>query len=190
MTDQLPQGRTALLLMDLMEVLVPKFGGDYAMLDRLREAAAAARRAGVDVVHVRLAFRPGFPDVAASNRMFSAIAPTFDLTETNPATGVHPALAAEDSDITVVKKRVSAFAGSDLDIVLRSRGVTTLVLAGVTTSGVVLSTLRAAADLDYRLVVLSDGCGDGDEQVHRMLMDSVFPANADVMTVQDWTDSL
>ncbi|MEU1950129.1 isochorismatase family protein, partial [Streptomyces sp. NPDC020125] len=84
------------------------------------------------------------------------------------------------------KKRVSAFAGSDLEMVLRARGITRLVLSGIATSGVVLSTLRQAADLDYRLTVLADGCADPDEEVHRVLTEKVFPRQAEVTTVEEW----
>jgi nicotinamidase-related amidase len=60
------------------------------------------------------------------------------------------------------------------------------VLTGIATSGVVLSTLREAADRDFRLVVLSDGCLDADPEVHRVLTEKVFPRQAEVMAVADW----
>jgi nicotinamidase-related amidase len=61
------------------------------------------------------------------------------------------------------------------------------VLAGIATSGVVLSTVRQAADMDYRLTVLSDGCLDADPEVHRVLTEKVFPRQAEVSTVAEWT---
>jgi nicotinamidase-related amidase len=85
---------------------------------------------------------------------------------------------------------VSAFAGSDLQLVLRSLGVDSLVLTGVATSGVVLSTLREAADLDYFLTVLRDGCLDRDDEVHRVLMDKVFPRQASVVLAAEWMASI
>jgi nicotinamidase-related amidase len=63
-------------------------------------------------------------------------------------------------------------------------------VCGIATSGVVLSTLRQAADLDYRLTVLADGCGDGDPEVHRVLTEKVFPRQADGTTVDDWISAL
>ena len=72
----------------------------------------------------------------------------------DPSTEVHAAVAPEPGEVVVTKKRVSAFAGSDLDVVLRGLDVDALVLTGIATSGVVLSTLRMAADLDYELTVL------------------------------------
>ena len=181
---------TALLLLDLMPVVTPAFGGDDALLSRLAVAAKAAKAAGVHVIHVRVAFRDGYPDVAPTNKVFSAVTTHYDFTESSPGTAPHPALEVEPGDILVTKRRVSAFAGSDLDLVLRSRAIHTLVLAGVTTSGVVLSTLRQAADLDYRLVVLADGCADAEQHVHDVLIDSVFPAHADVVSISAWIAAL
>jgi nicotinamidase-related amidase len=100
------------------------------------------------------------------------------------------AVAPAPGDVVVSKRRVSAFAGSDLDVVLQAGGVDSLVLAGIATSGVVLSTLRQAADLDYRLTVLADGCLDADPEVHRVLLEKVFPRQADVVRITDWTAGL
>ena len=83
----------------------------------------------------------------------------------------------------VRKPRVGAFAAVDFEPGLRQRSVTTLVLTGLSTSGVVLSTLRHAADLDYRIVVLSDAVGDPDPDAHRVLVENVFPKQAYVTTV-------
>jgi len=75
-------------------------------------------------------------------------------------------------------------------VLLRSRGVGTLVLSGIGKGGVVLSTLRHAAEADYRLVVLSDACADSDDEVHRVLMQKVFPRQAEVITVSEWIAGL
>jgi hypothetical protein len=108
------------------------------------------------------------------------------MTGDNQAIEIHPDVAPQPDDIIITKKRVSAFAGSDLDIVLRAGGIDHLVLTGIATSGVVLSTLRQAADLDFNLTVLTDGCLDSDPEVHRVLTEKVFPRQAEVITVADW----
>lgn len=100
--------------------------------------------------------------------------------------GVKP----QDHEVVVVKRRVSAFVGSGLELVLRSMGINHLILTGIATSGVVLSTLRMAADRDYGLTVLADACSDADPEVHRVLTEKVFPRQARVMTVADWEQSL
>src|SRR5580693_8601007 len=161
---------TALLVMDVQQSIVDRFGDDEAYLPRLAAAVETARRAGIRVIYVVVGFRAGHPEVSERNKSFAAI----------PAPG----------DIIVTKRRVSAFTGSDLEVVLRAAGIDHLVLTGIATSGVVLSTLRQAADLDYRLTVLADGCLDADPEVHRVLTDKVYPRQADVLRIAEWTESL
>ncbi|GAB3984613.1 cysteine hydrolase [Actinoallomurus acanthiterrae] len=179
---------TALLVMDVQEGIVGRVpDADY--LPRLVRAVEAARDAGVPVVHVVIGFRPGHPEISDRNKAFSALPPDVFITD-GPGTAVHPDVAPRAGEVVVTKKRVSAFAGSDLELVLRSGGIDHLVLTGVATGGVVLSTLRQAADLDYRLTVLADGCADPDPEIHRVLTEKVFPRQADVLTVDEWAKSL
>ena len=89
-------------------------------------------------------------------------------------------------DFIVTKKRVSAFTGSDLEVLLRAIDVKHLVLSGIATGGVVLSTLREAADKDYKITVLSDCCADIDAEVHRVLTTKIFPRQATVITSLDF----
>jgi len=182
---------TVLLLMDFQNGIAGRHS-DSDVVDRAAEAAAAARAAGVPVAFVRVAFRPGFPEVADSNRRFSAIAASAgdSFTESAGATQIVEALGRRDDEPIVTKRRISAFAGSDLEVLLRGLNADRLVLSGISTSGVVLSTLRQAADLDFRLTVLADACADGDEEVHRVLTTKVFPMQAEVTTVAAWAASL
>jgi nicotinamidase-related amidase len=181
---------TALLIQDIQPLVVPAFGGDDALLARLGTVIAAARGKGIPVIYPRVAFREGYADVSPHNQIFSAVIGMMDFSVANPATDIHPAVAPQPGDIQVLKRRVSSFTGSDLQLVLRSMGVQRLVLTGVMTSGVVLSTVREAADLDYEIVVLSDGCADADPEVHATLMEKVFPSQATVTTCSDWVGSL
>lgn len=178
---------TALLIMDVQQGIVGRFSGDPGYLDRLATAITTARGAGDLVIYVRVAFRPGYPEVSEHNKSFSAIAGTGRLTAGDPGLQIPAAITPADGDVTVTKLRVSAFAGSDLEVLLRARGISHLVLSGIATSGVVLSTLRQAADLDYQLTVLSDGCLDADPEVHQILLAKVFPRQAEVTTIADWT---
>jgi nicotinamidase-related amidase len=182
---------TALLVMDVQNGIVDRFAAGAApLLDALGRAITGARAAGVPVVYVRVAFRPGAPEISSRNKAFAAAAAAGAMSIDDASTEVHAAVAPEPGDILVTKKRVSAFGGSDLDVVLRSLDVDALVLTGIATSGVVLSTLRMAADLDYELTVLRDACADGDEEVHRVLMDKVFPRQASVMPTDQWVEQL
>src|SRR5215831_12851221 len=176
---------TALLIMDVQQGIVERFAGDDGYLERLAAAIAAARAADVMVGYVTIAFRPGYPEVSDRNKSFAAIAGTGRFTGRNPG-----AVAPAPGEAVVTKRRVSAFTGSDLDVLLRARRIGHLVLAGIATSGVVLSTLRQAADLDYRITVLADGCLDADPEVHQVLLGKVFPRQAEVTSIAEWAASL
>jgi nicotinamidase-related amidase len=181
---------TALLIMDVQQGIADRFRGEAGYLPRLATAAEAARAAGIRVIYVTIAFRLGYPEVSQRNPTFAGITRTGRYTDGDPGSPIHPAVAPAPGEVVIAKRRVSAFAGSDLDMVLRAGDIDSVVLAGIATSGVVLSTLRQAADLDYRLTVLADGCLDADPEVHRVLLEKVFPRQAEVTTIADWTASL
>lgn len=182
---------TALLVMDFQVGIVERVTESAeSVLAAVDRATTAARGAGIAVIYVRVAFRPGAPEISARNRTFTAIASSGRMNLSGPATQIHPAIAPHPDDIVVTKKRVSAFTGSDLDVVLRSLDVSSLVLTGIATSGVVLSTLRQAADLDYEIIVLRDACADTDAEVHRVLLDKVFIRQATVLGTDEWLGHL
>jgi nicotinamidase-related amidase len=186
--DTTDRPATALLVMDMQNGIVERFGD--AVLEPAARAIAAARDAGLPVIYVRVAFRAGHPEVSPRNRAFGALRDAGAMVDDDESTAVHPALAPEPGDVVVVKRRVSAFAGSDLDVVLRAAGIEHVALCGIATSGVVLSTLRQAADLDFGLTVLRDACADADDEVHRVLLEKVFPRQAEVVDVAAWAASL
>jgi nicotinamidase-related amidase len=183
--------RPVLLLMDFQHGIVERLGSP-SVIDAAGRAAKAARGAGIPVMFVRVAFRQGYPEIAESNQTFSTMAGQGGdaYTQEHPATQVHASLTPAPGEPVIVKRRVSAFTGSDLDVLLRGARADSLILAGISTSGVVLSTLRQAADLDYRLTVLADACADLDPEVHRVLTEKIFPRQALVTTTDDWIASL
>lgn len=178
--------RQALMVMDIQNAVVARYP-DPGYLPRLREAIARARAGGIPVIHVVVGFRPGYPEISANNKMFGGLARRAAAAGEEAGMAIHPEVTPEPGDIVVTKRRVSAFAGSDLDVVLRAGGIDHLVLTGIATSGVVLSTLREAADRDLTLTVLADACLDSDPEVHRVLTEKVFPMQAEVTTVAEWT---
>jgi nicotinamidase-related amidase len=92
--------------------------------------------------------------------------------------------------VVVTKRRVGAFSTTDLETVLRAHNISTLVMFGIATSGVVLSTVRWAADMDYQLVVVSDASADMDSEVHRVLTQKVLPTQATVVTTESLVKAL
>ncbi len=183
--------KTALMLMDLQNVIVSRYANDPAFVERLQNVIKAARAASTPIIYVVVKFRPNYPEVSSRNKGFSALkSGAMSLLEGETAAEIYESFAPQPDDIVVTKRRVGAFSGSDLEVVLRSQEIDHMVLTGIATSGVVLSTVRAAADLDYKLTVLSDCCLDKDEEVHRVLTEKVFPAQADVITAKQWLEKI
>ncbi|MEV5986393.1 isochorismatase family cysteine hydrolase [Streptomyces sp. NPDC052051] len=178
--------RTALLVMDFQNGILPLAPEPDALLARVRGAIADVRAAGGTVAHVRVAFtQDDWDAVPDRNVSFSAIAAAKAMHHEDDTTQIHETISPRDGDIVVRKIRYGAASTTDLYEQLADRGIDTLVLAGLSTSGVVLSTLMDAADRDYRVYVLSDGVADRDPEVHRVLVDKVFPSRARIIdTVQ------
>lgn len=181
--------KSALLVMDVQNGVVSRFSGN-GKLHPFQKAVGAARRHSIPVIFVRFAFSEGYPEINPQNKTFSAISKSSGMTVSDIATQIHESVHPEPNEPIVTKFRVSAFAGSNLEVILQSRQIDTLILSGIATSGVVLSTLREAADKDYAIKVLSDACFDADPEVHRILTEKVFPLQADVFTVDAWIDTL
>lgn len=177
--------RTALLVMDLHADVIAMLGAEgAAVAERTAPVIEAARKAGVAVIYIVLGFRPGYPEVSANNAIFSGLASSRRF-QGPPGADIPAALAPKDADIVVVKHRVSAFHGTDLDMILRAKGIDTLLLTGIATSGIVLSTVCHAADADYKSVIVRDCCADRDDEIHRVLLDKVLVRRATVVTATE-----
>lgn len=181
---------SALLVMDVQRHMVDVADDGSGYLPRLRTAMDGARAAGIPVIYVVIALRPGDPEVSTRNRVLTVAARAGLFAEGDPGTEIHPDVAPQQGDVVVTKRRGSAFSGSDLDLVLRARDIDSLVLTGIATSGVVLSTLCSAIDLDLGLTVLTDACLDTDPEMHHVLTERLFPQWADVVAVEDWLKTI
>jgi len=159
-------------------------------LERARAVLDAARNSGVFVAYIVVNFRPGYPEISDRNQTFSARKASGQAPEADPVSLIHPSVRPQEGEPVIVKHRVSAFYGTDLEMILRAQDIDTLLLMGHATSGVILSTVRYAADADYRLVVVEDGCADRDPEVHRLLMEKVFPRQVTVVNSKDIVETL
>src|SRR5215471_16420358 len=143
---------TALLSMDCQTGIVSLYAKDDkdAFLTRASSALNHARSKGMTVIHVQVGFRTGLPEVNSRNLLLSAIksSPQRQQLFQGPLGAIPPAIAPKEGEIVVTKHRVSAFAGTDLAMILRANDIDTLVLFNIATSGVVLSTLLEATDAD------------------------------------------
>jgi len=182
--------KAVLLVMDVQNDMVRRFlPSDPQFLVRLSGVIQHARAAAIPVLYIVVEFRPGLPEVV-DRGYFADVKKSGKLISGTPEVMVHPAIAPKTNDIIVTKRRISSFAGSDLEVVLRGLNRDLLILTGISTSGVVLSTYREAFDKDYSLVVIADACVDNDQEVHRVLVEKIFPRHGIVLTAAEFAQAI
>jgi nicotinamidase-related amidase len=175
--------RTALMLMDFQPAILGQIPDRDALMDRAQIALGWARANGVKVVFVRVAFvQDDYDAIPHHHKAFGNVKQNGLLAEGNPAFDIDPALEVRTGDTVVRKTRFGAFSTTDLHALFGDESINTLVMGGISTAGVVLSTVREASDHDYLIFVLSDATADSDPEVHRVLTEKVLPQHADVIT--------
>jgi nicotinamidase-related amidase len=178
--------KTVLLILDVQRGVIDQLEHTESYLSRLALTLAAARKANIKVIHVVTGFRPGYPENNANNTSVPAVAARGEYQQGMESVEVHPAVAPIENEVVIMKRRISAFFATELDMILRCFRAETIAVAGLITSGAVLSTVRQAMDLDYRVTVLEDLCMDRDEEVHRVLMHKVFARKTEIISAKEW----
>ena len=177
--------KTALLTLDFQKGILGIAPGAEAVIPNASKAVEFARRKQFQIIHVGLGFSEGHPEISDTESRFKRVKENNLFVKGSPSAEFHSSIARPE-ELVVYKQRVGAFSENHLHLVLRSRGIENLVFFGISTSGITLSTLRRAYGLDYRCIVLKDACFDADPEVHRVLTEKVFPAQATVVTVDDF----
>jgi len=183
--------KTALLVMDYQNGIAGRMPNIDKIVVKMKQTIELARAKGLTIGYVRVAFTDEeYAKVPSTNKVFSSLTADRGMHTDDESTQIISDIAPQANDIVVRKVRIGAFSTTDLDAQLKARGIDTLILAGFSTSGVVLSTIRDAADKDYDLYVLKDLTGDRNEEVHNGLMEYVFPRQAEVITSDELTQFL
>ncbi len=184
---------TAVLSLDIQTALVSLYTKQLTeFLPRVASVIAHSRNVCASIFHVRVEFRPGLPEISKRNRILASIKsnPEHRKIFEGALGAIHPVVEPEKGEIVITKRRVSAFHGTDLSVLLRSKEIETLVLFGIATSGTVLSTALEATDLDYNVLVIKDCCADLDAEVHHCLVDKLLPRTATVITAAELIASM
>lgn len=183
----LDRQKTALLIADFYADMMGTLAHarDRKVVEKTQALQRAAREAGILVCYSATVFRPGYIEISDRNKTFSQRKRSGQPAVSDPVRLIHASVKPIEGEVVVGKHRVNALYGTDLDMVLRANDIETLIILGYATSGVVLSTVRYAADLDYRLIVVEDCCSDQQEDVHDFLTQRVFPRQADVVASED-----
>jgi biuret amidohydrolase len=196
---ELNPSRTAVIAVHMQHDVVSAdgaFGGFFAaqaadrnVIGQIATLLDAARAAGATTVFTRVAWQPGYPDLVANSPLLGMVAQTQCLVEGSEKAQIVPELTPQDGDVVVTHQRVGGFSASQLDGILRSRGIDTVLFTGVATNASVEGTARQASDLGYRTVIVADACSAADPGAHDASIASLGLL-AEITTVDEATEAL
>ena len=201
MALEIERANTALLVMDMENDIVHEEGAfkdfgfaqmvkDNDVLGKVSRLLDSARRAGVKVIYISVKFRPGHPEASRSAGLFQAVVDANALVEGTWGAEIHKALTPREGEPVVTKRAVSAFASSDLEKLLKTSGITTLILSGVATNFVVEGTAREALDKGYNVYVVGDCCASVSQEAHDASLSVALPFLATITTLDEVTTAL
>ena len=173
---------TALLVMHYQTDILALFPSVApTLVSHTRKLCDAARARGVSVFFANIGFSPGYPEVSPRNKNGQGIR------QLGLFTGDHlsPELGRQAGEPLIIAHRASVFHGTDLQVRLSAQGIDTLIMVGIASTGVVLSSLAYASDVDYRLFTVKDCCYDPDPVVHEHLFATAFASRSTVLSIGD-----
>ncbi|OXI30534.1 cysteine hydrolase [Burkholderia sp. AU16741] len=174
--------QTALLVMHYQTDILGLFPSVAPeLLANTRRLCDAARAAGVGVWFANLRFSPGYPEVSPLNKNGQGIKQLGLFINDGPS----PELAKRPDEPLIFAHRASVFFGTDLQARLTARGVDMLIMVGIASTGVMLSSIAHASDADFRLYTVKDCCYDPDPIVHEHLFATAFESRTTVLSLAD-----
>lgn len=183
MTTQIPAivpAKTALLVMhyqtDILE-LFPSVAP--TLLANTRRLCDAARDKGVSVYFAKFHFSPGYPEVSPLNKNGQGVKQLGLFLEDQ----ISPELGRQADEPIIIAHRASVFFGTDLQVRLSAQGIDTLIMVGIASTGVMLSSVAYASDADFRLFTVKDCCYDPDQVVHDHLFATAFESRTTVLSL-------
>ncbi|KAG9250010.1 putative hydrolase protein [Emericellopsis atlantica] len=178
-----PPSKTALVLLDYHNLLFTRIQGDTRskLTSSVKALSKAARDNGVPIIHGLIGFK-GLP--AETSKLRARLEEGIQsMVEKEPQLaeefGEFASGGDSDNEITVYRTgTVSALRSEGIHEFLKSKGVQSLIIGGISTTGTVLSTAREATDSGYVVTVARDACWDPIEESHRVLLEHVLPMTA------------
>ncbi len=157
-------GKTALLVIDMQNTWLGAGGpmetpSSRSLVPKLNKLIQGCREKGISIIFTRHAHRSDGSDIGLFAEFIPAMAAKTALIEGTPDVDIYRELEYRQSDILVTKQAYSAFYGTNLDLILRTKGIDTVIISGIVTWGCCESTARDARHRNYKVIFLSDGTG-------------------------------
>jgi len=159
------------------------------LISNAKNILSFARSKNIPVIFIEVRSRQGPPEFKPWDTEKRKASGREDLGNRDKLFEIHPEVQPLPDETVLTKRRIGPFSTTDLFDILVRLNVEYLVLLGISTGGVVLSVVRWAADIDFKLIVLTDACSDADDEVHRVLIEKVIPRQAEVITCKEFLEA-
>jgi len=164
------------------------------MLENSQRVVESARRAGATILHAPITFAPGYGELGDPDKVYGILKGVIDSNSFVKGTWgaeICDQMAPQEGDIVVEGKRgLDTFATTNLDFILRARGITTIALGGFLTNCCVESTMRSGYEKGYQVVTLSDCVAATSEEEHGNAIRFYFPMFSQPMSAEEFAGSL
>ncbi|MFC1978642.1 isochorismatase family cysteine hydrolase [Chloroflexota bacterium] len=191
--------KTGLIVIDMQNVFIKAKAGLFAefskkmksngIIENTAKVIDIARKVKIPIVHIRLAHRRDYVDFVYTIKD-SGNKQRLNLIEGTWETEIIDELKPSIDDFIIIKRRNNAFYNTDLELLLRSRGIDTLIIAGIMTNSCVNDTVIGARERDYHVIVLSDCCATTLEETHEYWIKNVFPRRGRVRKSGEIIDAI
>ncbi len=174
-------------------ILGPTFAAmvaDTGVIARTVSVVAAARAAGMPIIHVRVCYWPGHADLVRNNALFNAVAEKNGFVRGTRGAQFIEELQPAERDFVVEHSRISSFHGSDLVSVLAARNIETIVVTGIATNVAVDHTVRDAVQLGYNVILLEDCCCSSSKAHHEAALLTLRVLATEVAGAQRFIDAI
>lgn len=184
--------KTAVLAMDFQRGIIARnaMAQERNIVEKAKAVLDGARQAGMPVIHVIIQFREGYPEVSPHNRMLSEVKQFGRFIIGHEDTMIESLLGPMEGEVIVSRPRANAFYNSELQSILSSKEVHTLVLMGIATNWVVEAAARHAADADYRVIVLEDCCASFSAEEHDFAIANILSRIAELSSLEEFLENL
>jgi nicotinamidase-related amidase len=176
--------RTALINVDMQNCFIEGTPDGLVTLDRINRLAVVCREAGILVIHTSHVLRPDGSNMGVLGETIPRVRDGF-LNKGTESAALHTRLVVDARDILIEKPRFGAFYSTDLELILRLRGIDTTIISGLTTDVCCETTTREAMVRDFRVFFLSDGTAARTVEHHQAALVTVGRVFAQVLTVDE-----
>jgi len=176
--------RTALINVDMQNCFIEGVPDGLTTLDRINRLAVVCREAGILVIHTSHVLRPDGSNMGVLSEVAPRARDGF-LNKGTESAALHKGLVIDPRDILLEKPRYGAFHGTDLELILRARGIDTVIISGISTVVCCDTTAREAVVRDFRVLFLSDGTATASAELHKATLATLGTVFAQVLTVDE-----